>query len=411
MTRSVVFKTPGQLDVRSLTVMGLNSKPNATHPIGFFGTGLKYAIAVLSRHNIPITFYINGTKWTVEVEDTNFRGKEFKQLFLRRNRKLLGLGKQIALPFTTELGKTWELWQAFRELESNTRDEKGMTFVAQKGANDHYFIKHGVEPEYQTDDKNFTYVCVESEAFVQEYFDREKTFLPGGMTQREGTEQVQFFDRPSKSVYYRGIRVHDLPENEPSEMTYNILTSIELTEDRTAKDAWTVKYIIANAIAQLKDVALLKKAITAPKATYERGMTFSYVTPSKEFLDVAEEVPEKDRNYNVNTTYEAYRPKPVKAQDTRDWIPRIVEFMRIDEWDQARELAQAHREDLIQILERAQAEIEKERSNNEQVRDEGAGESHDDGGEVEGSTSTRSHVTATGNSLLDREPKDDYIPF
>jgi hypothetical protein len=44
---SLVFRTPGVLDLRALTTFGMSSKPNSTSPIGIFGTGLKYAVAVM----------------------------------------------------------------------------------------------------------------------------------------------------------------------------------------------------------------------------------------------------------------------------------------------------------------------------------------------------------------------------
>jgi len=96
MVRAVVHKTQGKLDLRSLTVFGLNAKPTTDTPIGYFGTGLKYAVAVLARNNIPITFWIDSKKWTIEQDDTKFRDKSFKALTLKRNTLI---PKSINLPF------------------------------------------------------------------------------------------------------------------------------------------------------------------------------------------------------------------------------------------------------------------------------------------------------------------------
>ena len=54
MSPAVVHVTKGKLDLRSLSTFGLNAKPNTTNPIGYFGTGMKYAIAVLLRKHVSI---------------------------------------------------------------------------------------------------------------------------------------------------------------------------------------------------------------------------------------------------------------------------------------------------------------------------------------------------------------------
>ena len=81
--RHVVFKTPGLIDIRAFTVMGLSSKPNSDSPIGKFGTGLKMAIAVLVRNGIPVTLWIGRTKYTFRKKRIKFRGEEtFEQILM-----------------------------------------------------------------------------------------------------------------------------------------------------------------------------------------------------------------------------------------------------------------------------------------------------------------------------------------
>lgn len=398
MTRSVVFKTPGKLDLRSLTKFGLNSKPNTKMPIGFFGTGMKYAIAILAREKIPVTIYIDGAKWTIQVDDTNFRGKEFKSLSLVRNRKTLGLGKTIELPFTTELGKTWALWQAFRELESNTRDENGETGIR------HNFEDIANFPAYL---KGSTVIIVESEAFVQEFLDKDKTFLPGGLTQREGTEDVQVFDRPSKCIYYRSIRVLDLADGEASELTYNILRPMELTEDRTLKSKWDAEYHIANAIAVKKDPVILKKVVAAPSKTFESGLNF-YAAPSREFLDAVEETPVSERTLYANATHSQYRPPKVKAQDDSDWFEELIQAITTKEdSDHTLAIIYAHKPEVIEALKAAQLLWQKEKTSNEQAQIYGASAGLEIITYVKGSKDD----PAYSNEEAVKTDEDDSIPF
>jgi hypothetical protein len=327
MTRSVVFKTKGKLDLRSIMTFGLNAKPNTGHPIGFFGTGLKYALAVLTREKIPVTIFIDGRRWTISTELSMFRDKEVHEIFLERHRTILTPSFR-KLPFTTELGKTWKLWQAFRELHSNTLDEGGMTFVAERRGS-HWVVND----EVQTNDPGFTCICVESEAFVQEYQDRDKTFLPDGLVQRNGTEAVQIFDRPSQHVYYRGIRVLDLDEKERSALTYNILSPIELTEDRTAKSKWDVQWTIQAAVAALEDKERIEKVIFAPKSSFEGSMNF-YAAPSKTFLDVTSKAVEtraKDVTHHALEVVKQYKPQPPPT--TKDaWHGEVIDAIRAQNW-------------------------------------------------------------------------------
>lgn len=282
--RHVVFRTPELIDIRAFTVMGLSSKPDSDAPIGKFGTGLKMAIAVLVRNDIRVVLWIGRTKYTFKKVAIKFRGMEALQIKMEKEvygvRKLLSKSYEL-LPFTTELGKFWELWQAYRELESNTRDENGTTCLANDGSLDDQDMMFGVQ--------NCTKIIVSGEKFVQEYLDRDKTFLPDGLTVREGTERVQVLDRPSQHIYWRGIRVHDLPEKTPAVLTYNILEDIELTEDRTAKYGFMLDVTIKACLLASEDEVILTKALKASKETFEGSLCYDYQSraPTPTFTRVA----------------------------------------------------------------------------------------------------------------------------
>jgi hypothetical protein len=53
---SVIFQNLGLIDLRAVQIMGLNAK-ESKNPIGQFGTGLKYAIAVLLRNNCSVSIF------------------------------------------------------------------------------------------------------------------------------------------------------------------------------------------------------------------------------------------------------------------------------------------------------------------------------------------------------------------
>ena len=115
MTNKVYFANDGIIDVTAMTSFGVSVKENDS-PIGFFGTGFKYAIAILLRKKHKITVQAGDTEYVFTKEPKYVRGKFFN--FVTMNGQQLG--------YTTEYGKTWEMWQAYRELYCNTLDEGGV---------------------------------------------------------------------------------------------------------------------------------------------------------------------------------------------------------------------------------------------------------------------------------------------
>lgn len=351
MSRAVVHKTKGKLDLRSLTVFGLNAKPETDTPIGYFGTGLKYAVAVLARNNIPITFWIGGKKWTVEQDDTKFRDKSFRALFLKRH---TFVPKTINLPFTTELGKNWELWQAFRELEANTRDENGQTTV----------LSDISAPLDVSNIVGYTLILVDDERYVQEYFDRDKTFLPDGLTKRDDTNQIQVFTRKSNAIYYRGIRIHELKE--PSENTYNILSQIELTEDRTAKNVYAIEWLIESYLAnQTTDKEIIKRAVSAPPKSYERNLDYAYTGTTDIFLDTVSELGE-DATDHARSILRRDRPPEEPKETYANWIRDLIAAIERGDYDRVEEVIKSHKTEMIQNLGAYATTLEKEDANNSQ---------------------------------------------
>src|SRR6185437_160750 len=103
-------------DPQLISLIGVNVKENDS-AIGFFGTGLKYAIACLARWGESLTIQSGPAEFTFCAEETKVRGKTFGVLVMRSKVDYLRLG------FTTELGKRWEPWMVYRELWCNAHDE------------------------------------------------------------------------------------------------------------------------------------------------------------------------------------------------------------------------------------------------------------------------------------------------
>ena len=108
------FYSETKLDPLAFSVMGVSAKEN-DNAIGFFGTGFKYAIAIILRNGGSVRIESEGEKWEFDTVPVSFRGQETKQVVC--NDKELG--------YTTDYGKLWSVADAFRELYCNAKDENG----------------------------------------------------------------------------------------------------------------------------------------------------------------------------------------------------------------------------------------------------------------------------------------------
>lgn len=257
----VVFETDGEIDIKSFTTFGINVKPNTDSPIGYFGTGLKYAIAILTRNDGDrVKVFIGEVEYEFYCKSQSFRGRDFDFIKMRKRKSLLSRWQYIELPFTTEFGKNWDMWQAFRELESNTRDEKGSTY-AQEG-------------DEVVGESGKTKIIISNEEFVDCYKRRDEIFLP--TEDRDllySYDGVEVYQGESEHLYYRGLRVQKL-EN-PSIYTYNFTKETDLTEDRTLKYYWYELGRIVSCIMHCNYPLIIENVISCdPDTNFEGGLDF-----------------------------------------------------------------------------------------------------------------------------------------
>ncbi len=264
--KTTTFHTPTELDLRALTLFGVSVK-ECKSPIGHFGTGLKYAIAVLLRNQLTVEISISGKSYTFDVEESLFRGQPLETVVLESKEE------SVELPFTTQLGRDWELWMAYRELYSNTVDEGGS-------------ILSGNAKVY---DLSGTFITITGDDFAL-VAEREKAILDKvGLGLIHQDPDIEIYDGPSKYIYYRGIRAFTL--NHASVCTYNIKRKMELTEDRTIKYGFYATADITESIARSHRKDMLLKVLTAELDTFEGKLEFNSTHElSPEFLAVCAQV-------------------------------------------------------------------------------------------------------------------------
>lgn len=249
----IVFENTGEIDIRLAMLIGVNVKESES-AIGYFGTGLKYAIACLTRWEESITIQSGLAEFNFNSEPVSIRGKDFSliNLFSKLDRAQLG--------FTTELGKNWQPWMVYRELWSNAHDEPYARV-------------------YETSSKpvpsaNVTRVIVSGSKIEQAHEDRSLFILDRVLSSAlAATSKLEIYPGPASGIFYRGILVQALEK--PSIFLYNITAQLHLTEDRTA-DRWSTDSIIVESLAKLDNKHIVESCLLAPVGNMESRLDYDY---------------------------------------------------------------------------------------------------------------------------------------
>ncbi len=267
----VVFENDGEIDPRSISTFGVSVKENE-NPIGYFGTGLKYAISILLRNNHSVSVYSGKEAHEFSLKEVTIRGKIFNLITMNG----------AELPITTELGKNWDIWQAFREIYCNCMDEGGTTH--------HTYLKPSPKP-------GKTIFVVKGHEFKKAFDDRNNIVLSLDKSMNLVGGGIEVYDQPTWFLYYRGVRVLTL--SHVALFTYNIIDDLELTEDRTIKYESNAIDKLPRALARLKEKGLIRKAILAKPDTFESGLNFDRLCYWMEIVsDEFKEVIEYEYNLN-----------------------------------------------------------------------------------------------------------------
>jgi hypothetical protein len=253
---SVYFCNPGLIDLAAVRTLGVSVKDNDS-AIGYFGTGLKFAIATILRHGGEIKLYRGDEVHTIGSEKVCIRGEDFEVVTLD--------GEQLG--FTTQLGRDWQPWMAYRELASNALDEGGS-----------YGLFDG------SSCRALETMFVVSGGGIQEANAEAASIL----LQTEPiykNEDIELHPGDGRQIFYRGVRVGDLPD--PSVYRINLLGKIALTEDRTYSNIWEVYSRMVRGIAKISDEKILQRILTAGKNFLEHGRSFPAEYCSDAFKTVA----------------------------------------------------------------------------------------------------------------------------
>jgi hypothetical protein len=289
----IVFKNEGLIDLRGVTTFGVCAK-ETKNPIGYFGTGLKYAIAVLLREGCEVTLWLGTKSYVFRTQKTEVRGQEFDFVYMNNQE----------MPFTTALGRNWELWMAYRELYSNAADETGGCAYAESESRN-------------VGEEGYTKITVTGDKFEEVHKEQNEIFLQTKPRYTFKGVELHDCEGSGKWLFYRGIRVHKLTK--PALYNYNLTGSVSLTEDRTLDSIYTAYFPIAKAIASCDDPGLIRQILEANDQYFESTIDYhwSIIVPGTCFNKVMERyIHTRSRGYNTSAKklYQTHHPEKPRPQ-------------------------------------------------------------------------------------------------
>lgn len=270
----MLFQNPGLIDLDAVRTMGVSVKRPGS--FGYFGTGLKFALAVILRGGGSITIWRGDERHEISTKPTEIRGEEFDLVCLD--------GEPMGI--TTQLGRNWEPWMVLRELGCNAMDEGG-SFEA--------FDAEAAPFSPPADD--LTSIVVDWPDLDAAFEDRGNLFLDRSAEPIISDEAFEAFDRRTQFVYYRGIRAFKL--DKPTALTYNLLAEQSLTEDRNLYGTYALDEAIKEFALKRADMAQAERLITIGDGAHEAGLKFNdWDKPSRAFVDASLALREAGRSFN-----------------------------------------------------------------------------------------------------------------
>lgn len=275
----MLIKNDGILELEAFTMMGLSTKREDSSKIGMFGTGNKYAIAVLLREGFSVEIVTRKYGAAFKSQTKEFRGKPFDQIVMTVT-ETGGGTRTVELGITTAMGLQWKRDHAMREFICNARDEGGMEFDVLNDSSARAYNKK-LDSVMSGPDK--TYIVVKNtkgDNYLKNY---AKEFDAKYLFRREplfDSDEISVYEKLKAKgplrIYRNGVMV--LEKDIASAYDYE-LNGVEISESRDT-DMWQAQYEFSHNMFRLPESMvekILQAAIMAGDAAFEALGTDYYI--------------------------------------------------------------------------------------------------------------------------------------
>lgn len=257
----------GEIDIKALKLMGASSKRDNESMIGYFGSGIKYAIAFLTRENYEFKIYSGLKEINFTSKSEFFRNINFDVIYING----------FETSFTTEMGPDWQLWYAIREIYCNALDEdegdiEEVDEMIRKEGYTYFYIK--TTPEIKEFLSHFSeYFSIKRTDFVYEHILNEGNYN----FQLRGDCNIKLFRSLNENtiIYRKGIQCKS--SNLKSIYNYD-LEKVEINESRIAKYEWEIKEKIESMYGYCNNINVLRKLFNYINDSeyYEKYLDWNY---------------------------------------------------------------------------------------------------------------------------------------
>lgn len=233
----IMVENKGEASAEAFTLLGASVKTNSS-PIGFFGSGNKYAIALLLRKQYDLQIFSGDEHLGPTVENVCFRGETFGRVLIK--------GKETSI--TTQTGPAWETWMALREFICNAMDEDSEPNVCL------------VDETELVGREGYTRIFIEYSGEVEKAYDNLSDIVVLKHEEFAVNSVGGIFLNHSPGVFRRGVACVSEDERDNYLFAYN-LQDIDITEQRLVKSDYDTTQQIREILMDLKDKALIHIAV------------------------------------------------------------------------------------------------------------------------------------------------------
>ncbi len=248
----IKIENKGEIDINSLLLIGATNKRDNKNAIGYFGSGLKYAMAVLLKNKIPFHIFSGEKEIKVTVGRKNFRG--VKVDVIKVNGKFTSM--------TTDMGPDWESWFSVREIYCNAIDEGEHSIgisndcKGEKGKT-LFFISFDKNSKNMFDNWN-------------DYFSDKREDL----IQEESQTKIYSGKSDKLIIYRKGVQCYQ--SKEKSLFHYD-LPWVKINESRVLEDMWDTTYELARQLSRVASLRVVRQILDGYKGSFEEKLQWSIV--------------------------------------------------------------------------------------------------------------------------------------
>lgn len=229
MSYYILFENEGEIPINAFKLLGASSKRNDDTKIGFYGTGLKYAIALMLREGIDFKIFSGTKEVRIGKRQTKFLDQKIYVMTVNDEKTSI----------TLDAGIDWQPWFAIREIYSNTIDEGGKMQ-----------LNAPVEPvagktRIYIDSANLKLTDIM--ASWGDFFTIGRVVAEKIEKSPSGRILEKTETNPNFTVFRKGIRAYT--QNKQSLFDYD-LDTLDINESRVAKYSWQAETHSAKLLAR-----------------------------------------------------------------------------------------------------------------------------------------------------------------